>query len=56
MVDEVLQEVHLSGGHVVEADGSVAAAAQPRLFLVHLPTKIGELDNTSTVTVASNWP
>ena len=46
VVDEVLQEVHLPGRHIVEADGSVAAAAQPRLLLVHLRIEIGELDWT----------
>ena len=29
MVDEVLHHVHLVGGHVVEGDGAVAAAAHP---------------------------
>ena len=36
MVDEVLQEVHLPGRHVVEADGAVAAAAQALLLGVEL--------------------
>ena len=29
VVDEVLHHVHLVGGHVVEGDGAVAAAAHP---------------------------
>ena len=45
MVDEILENIHLLGGDIVEGDGVVAAAANTLLLLIILvlpiPTVLG---------------
>ena len=47
MVDEILENIHLLGGDIVEGDGIVTAAANTLLLLIVLilpiPTVLGDM-------------
>ena len=47
MVDEILEDIHLLGGDIVEGDGVVTAAANTLLLLIILvlpiPTVLGDM-------------
>ena len=47
MVDEILEDIHLLGGDIVEGDGVVTAAANALLLLIVLilpiPTVLGDM-------------
>ena len=47
MVDEILEDIHLLGGDIVEGDGIVTAAADTLLLLIVLilpiPTVLGDM-------------
>ena len=47
MVDEILENIHLLGGDIVEGDGVVTAAANTLLLLIVLilpiPTVLGDM-------------